>query len=328
MDHHEIKHGYPAFELVPVCDRHSWALKSLKSFLQSKTSYDVLQVSYRLIVLESGLPVKKALNILLQNKIMSVPLWDSSMSKFDGLLTTSDFIHVVQYYFSYPDKADLVERLVLRDLKDIEHAIGVDPLEMISMTPFVPLYDLCVAMINSRNKKMPLIDREIETGREIVISVLTQYRLLKFLAINTNNEVKLLTKTIGELQIYTKDDLVYCYMNSPMIDVIQLLTTNKISAIPIVDNQGILVNAYEATDILGLIKGGLYNDLSLNVGEALMRRNENYEGVVTCTSSDKLSTIMDMIKRTTVHRFFVVDLQGRLQGVLTLSDILRYIING
>ena len=99
------------------------AVESIRKFLNSKTSYDVLPVSYRLIVLDTSLLVKKSLNVLLQNSIVSAPLWDSKTSRFAGLLTTTDFINVIQYYFSNPDKFELVDKLQLDGLKDIERAL-------------------------------------------------------------------------------------------------------------------------------------------------------------------------------------------------------------
>lgn len=86
------------------------------------------------------------------------------------------------------------------------------------------------------------------------------------------------------------------------------------------------VNIYEAVDVLSLIKGGIYTDLSLSVGEALMRRPEDFEGVYTCTFEDRLDTIMDTVRRSRLHRLFVVDDHGRLQGVVTLNDILKYLL--
>ena len=41
--------------------------KSIREFLKVRTSYDVLPLSYRLIILNTDLLVKKSLNILLQN---------------------------------------------------------------------------------------------------------------------------------------------------------------------------------------------------------------------------------------------------------------------
>lgn len=303
------------------------AVESIRSFLKSKTSYDVLPVSYRLIVLDTSLLVKKSLNVLLQNNIVSAPLWDAKTSRFAGLLTSSDFINVIQYYFSNPDKFELVDKLQLDGLKDIERAIGVEPLDTASIHPSRPLYEACIRMMDATSRRIPLIDQDEETHREIVVSVLTQYRILTFVALNCR-ETHFLKRPIGELNIITKKNVASCQMTTPVIDVIQLLSQGNVASIPIVDNEGYLVNVYEAVDVLGLIKGGIYNDLSLSVGEALMRRSDDFEGVYTCTERDKLSTIMDNIRKSRVHRFFVTDDAGKVVGVLTLSDILRYILLG
>ncbi|EDO19452.1 hypothetical protein Kpol_1002p100 [Vanderwaltozyma polyspora DSM 70294] len=303
------------------------SLTAIRQFLKSKTSYDVLPVSFRLIVLDTSLLVKKALNVLLQNNIVSAPLWDAKTSRFAGLLTSDDFINVIQYYFSNPDKFDLVDKLQLGGLRDIERAIGAVPLDTESIHPSRPLYEACVMMLNSRSRRIPLIDQDEETSREIVVSVLTQYRILKFIALNCR-ETHFLKKPISELNIIAKGNLRSCQMSTPVIDVIQLLSQGNVSSIPIVDDDGRLINVYEAVDVLGLIKGGIYNDLSLSVGEALMRRSDDFEGVYTCTEHDKLSTLLDTTRKSSVHRFFVVDQSGKLEGVLSLGDILRYILLG
>lgn len=53
---------------------------------------------------------------------------------------------------------------------------------------------------------------------------------------------------------------------------------------------------------------------------------QDFPGICTCTLDDGLDTILDTIRRTRVHRLLVVDEVFRLKGVLTLSDILRYLI--
>lgn len=310
---------------VPL--EQKFAMESIRAFLKSKTSYDVLPVSYRLIVLDTSLLVKKSLNVLLQNNIVSAPLWDPKTSRFAGLLTSSDFINVIQYYFSNPDKFELVDKLQLDGLKEIERALGVEPIDTASIHPSRPLYEACIKMMGSTSRRIPLIDQDEDTNREIVVSVLTQYRILKFVALNCR-ETHFLKRPIGELGIMTEKEVASCRMTTPVIDVIQLLSQGNVASIPIVDDEGHLINVYEAVDVLGLIKGGIYNDLSLSVGEALMRRSDDFEGVYTCTKNDKLSTIMDNIRKSRVHRFLVVDQCGKLVGVLTLSDILRYILLG
>ncbi|KAK6464594.1 gamma subunit of 5'-AMP-activated protein kinase [Scheffersomyces coipomensis] len=303
-------------------------IKAIRLFLQSKTSYDVLPVSYRLIVLDTSLLVKKSLNILLQNNIVSAPLWNNQNSRFAGLLTSSDFINVIQYYFQFPEKFEFVDQLTLDGLRDIEKAIGVQQIETVSIHPFKSLYEACVKMLESRARRIPLIDEDEKTHREIVVSVLTQYRILKFVALNCK-ETKMLLKPIRNIQgLGTIKDISTCTMNTPVIEVIHLLAHKSVSSVPIVDEQGKLINVYEAVDILALVKGGMYTDLDLSVGDALLRRAEDFEGVHTCTLNDRLSTIMDTIRKSRLHRLFVVDDEGKLVSVITLSDVLNYILFG
>lgn len=115
--------------------------KALRDFLKKRTSYDVLPLSFRLIVLNTDLLVKKSLGILQQNGtrdphpflvllhtcinvslgIVSAPLWDSQTSTFAGLLTTADYINVVQYYWANPDQLDTIDQFRLSSLRGRIH---------------------------------------------------------------------------------------------------------------------------------------------------------------------------------------------------------------
>ncbi|KAK3047322.1 hypothetical protein LTS18_013175, partial [Coniosporium uncinatum] len=89
--------------LGPLDREQVEGLRAIRAFLKVRTSYDVLPLSFRLIIFDTALLVKKSLNILIQNGIVSAPLWDSKTSTFAGLLTTSDYINVIQYYWQNPD---------------------------------------------------------------------------------------------------------------------------------------------------------------------------------------------------------------------------------
>ena len=89
---------------------------------------------------------------------------------------------------------------------------------------------------------------------------------------------------------------------------------------------GILLNVFEAVDVITLIKGGDYDNLQLTIGEALMKRPDDYPGIYTCSLEDGLDTILETIRRSRVHRLMVIDDHNILKGVLSLSDILYYIL--
>ena len=90
--------------------------------------------------------------------------------------------------------------------------------------------------------------------------------------------------------------------------------------------EGVVTNVFEAVDVITLIKGGMYDDLDLNVGEALKKRSEDFPGIYTCSIDDRLDAIFDTIRRSRVHRLIVIDEDNRLTGIISLSDILEYIL--
>lgn len=237
--------------------------------------------------------------------IVSAPLWDSKTSTFAGLLTTSDYINLIQYYWQNPDAVNRIDQFKLNSLRgmsarrsfrhgslteeaDIEKAIGVSPLETASIHPLKPLYEACRRMLETRARRIPLVDIDDETGRAMVVSVVTQYRILKFVAVNVH-ETQLLRKPLRHLNLGTYKNLETAKMETPVFDVIHQLVNCNISSVPILnsdgksvlgiilldaDKVGVVTNVFEAVDVITLIKGANYDELNLNVGEALQKRSE------------------------------------------------------
>ncbi|KAL9013941.1 MAG: hypothetical protein Q9173_001378 [Seirophora scorigena] len=300
-------------------------LQRIRDFLKVRTSYDVLPLSFRLIIFDTSLLVKKSLTILTQNGIVSAPLWDSKTSTFGGLLTTSDYINLIQYYWQNPDAVNRIDQFKLNSLRDIERAIGVSPLETASIHPLKPLYEACRRMLETQARRIPLVDIDDETGRPMVVSVVTQYRILKFVAVNVH-ETQYLRKPLRHLKLGTYKDLVTANMETSVFELIHKLVNYNISSVPILNSDGVVTNVFEAVDVITLIKEANYDDLNLHVGEALQKRPEEFPGIYTCSIDDRLDTIFDTIRKSRVHRFVVIDEDSRLVGVLTLSDILEYIL--
>lgn len=81
------------------------------------------------------------------------------------------------------------------------------------------------------------MDYDDETQRAMVVSVITQYRILKFVAVNVQ-ETQLLRKPLKDLNIGTFGDLETARMDTPVMDVIHMLVKKNISSVPILDNDG------------------------------------------------------------------------------------------
>ncbi|KAM0189956.1 hypothetical protein ACHAPA_008507 [Fusarium lateritium] len=312
--------------LSPLDKDQLQGLNAIRDFLKVRTSYDVLPLSFRLIVLDTDLLIKKAINILTQNSIVSAPLWNSKTSRFGGILTSTDFINVIQYYWQFPDEFSKLDQFRLSSLRDIEKAIGAIPIETVSVHPSKPLYEACRRMLKTRARRIPLIDVDSETNKEMVVSVITQYRILKFIAVNNEHNTVLLKKTVRDIGLGTYTGIATASMHSSVLEVVHLMVKHNISCVPIIDSHGRVLNVFEAVDVIPCIRGGAYEELDGSVGDALCRRSDESPGIYTCTEGDRLDSIFDTVRKSRVHRLIVVDDDNKLKGIISLSDILKYVL--
>jgi len=271
------------------------------------------------------LTVKESLTILVQCGIVSAPMWDSTTSTYAGLLTVNDYLNVIRYYNLHTDKLKDVDSLLLSDLKEVEHVLQVKSPETISTSPEARLYDALQKQLLSRARRIPLVSYDSESQRTMVVSVITQYRILKFIAINVP-QTELLRKPLGVVRLGTYENVFRCSMEATVLDVIDEMVTRNISSVPVCTPDDVLLNVFEAVDVIELLKNGDYSNLNWSVGRALALRNANHPGVYTCTLEDGLDTIFDTIRKSRVHRLTIVDENNVLKGVLSLSDILHYIL--
>ncbi|EKM83831.1 hypothetical protein AGABI1DRAFT_66832 [Agaricus bisporus var. burnettii JB137-S8] len=334
----------------PAHDLHEHGVAAIRNFLRCHTCYDAFPVSFRLIVLDTKLTVKKALQCFLLNGVVSAPLWNSQTSSFAGMLTVLDIIHLIQYYYRTTDferAATEVETFRLESLRAIERHLGVAPPPLTQEHPSNSLFDAAKLIIQTHARRLPLLDSDSETGQQVVISVLTQYRLLKFISINCHKEIQQLHLSLKRLRIGTyvmspSPDpsnpyfpLATAKMDTSVFDIVHIFSERSISAVPIIDEDGVVLNMYETVDVITLVRLGAYQNLDLKIREALTQRSSDFPGVVICTASDSLGTLLQLIKKRRVHRLVVVEgeeeekrggKKGRLLGIITLSDVLRYIV--
>ncbi|SPO22330.1 related to SNF4 - nuclear regulatory protein [Ustilago trichophora] len=426
-------------------DKHLLALRSIRDFLRGRSSYDVLPVSFRLIVLDTKLVVKPALDVMWQAGVVSAPLWQSTphellgnsssqdasaqsqdaahtqsaegqghvspkstqttaaqastkaqnkasdkahqLSGFAGMLTVNDIIHLIQYYYhhsSYDSAAEDVEKFRLERLRDIEQALNVPPPPLLSVHPLRPLFDACQLLIKTHARRLPLLDYDEQTGMETVVSVLTQYRVLKFIAMNCR-ETSALWRSLRQLNIGTycqhykaqrastsaatshrgsdasepgivksehgqslnmselpadatedasrrESDASTTLRSAPpppltteadtsnpyapiatatldttVFDVVHMFSERGISAVPILDEEGNVVDLYETVDVITLVRTGAYTSLDLTIRQALERRPPDFSGVWTCSPDDSLASIFALLRKRRVHRLLVLE---------------------
>ena len=92
-------------------------------------------------------------------------------------------------------------------------------------------------MLSSRARRIPIVDDDDETGRAMVVSVITQYRILKFVAVNVP-ETQMLRKPLKDINVGTYRDLATATIDTPVMNVIHMFVRRDISSVPILDTDG------------------------------------------------------------------------------------------
>lgn len=122
-------------------------------------------------------------------------------------------------------------------MTEVERVLNVKPPETISTSPEAILYDALRKQLQSRARRIPLVSYDSETRRTVVTSVITQYRILKFIAMNVR-DYSLLRKPLSTLRIGTYENIVRCSLDSTVLDVIDEMVTRNISSVPVVTFEG------------------------------------------------------------------------------------------
>ena len=98
-------------------------------------------------------------------------------------------------------------------------------------------------MLESRARRIPLIDVDDDTKRGMIVNVVTQYRILKFVAVNVT-ETQSLRKPLRHLNLGTYENLETTKMETPVIEVIHQLVLHSISSVPILNSDGMQIHCF------------------------------------------------------------------------------------
>uniref|UniRef100_A0A8C0AQP9 CBS domain-containing protein n=1 Tax=Buteo japonicus TaxID=224669 RepID=A0A8C0AQP9_9AVES len=133
-------------------------------------------------------------------------------------------------------------------------------------------------------------------------------------------------KNLDELGIGTYHNIAFIHPDTPIIKALNIFVERRISALPVVDESGKVVDIYSKFDVINLAAEKTYNNLDITVTQALQHRSQYFEGVVKCSMLETLETIVDRIVKAEVHRLVVVNEADSIVGIISLSDILQALV--
>lgn len=205
---------------------------------------------------------------------------------------------------------------------ELTHAgASIKPLEV----PYdTNLLDAVKIMIEKNEHRVIVYDENKKLA-----NLITQSRIIKIISA-TLDSIPKSKKTLKDLGLAIKD-VITVPQNKIAYEVFKIMLDKKVSAVGIVDDNGILVGSLSTSDIKALgYKLSWFEMLDFTVEAYLqnLRMLDPQRTIpfdkdpVTCVAEDTLGKVINMIQYYRIHRVFVVDNVGKPIGVVSLVDIL------
>lgn len=223
-----------------------------------------------------------------------------------------------------------------------------------TLNPNTSMLDCMEVFSKGIHRALVPLDSHMEniSGVELVESassyrMLTQMDLLRFLKEHESDIEGIISRPLSELGAVTEN--VYAITDrTKVIEAIKCMRATMLNAVPIVtasndheeDHKQLvngrgrkLIGTFSATDLKGSLLATLQSWLPLSALDfteyvskgPLYASSDSPRQLVTCLPESSLSEVIDKAVTKHVHRVWVVDQQGLLVGLVSLTDIIRVI---
>eukprot|EP00884_Botryococcus_braunii_P017733 jgi/Botrbrau1/4643/Bobra.33_2s0014.1 len=359
----------------------------IRDFLHSHTVYELIPESGKVVLLDVDLPIRQAFHALYEQNIASSPLWDSSSCNIIGMISASDFIHILRRLHSNVASGHNVlteaemDLYTLRQLRQGEDLDVCPPRPLVFLHTDNQLSDAIASMFEMRCSMAPILTVTEQEG-VMLLGIATISSVLATLMRHfrtATSQLPLLLSPISALPLGTWSPesnlvrheqaagtfheagverrskrkirpLICVFADDPLMKALDLLLTENVSALPVVDSHGVLQNMYARADITHLAKNNAYTRLQwehLSVGQTLSLLSiQSQEGnpsennvpspapasaiplqrCHTCTANEPLRSVVERLSVPGVRRLFIIDPDTRrLEGVISLSDVAAFL---
>ncbi|EFJ07854.1 hypothetical protein SELMODRAFT_229585 [Selaginella moellendorffii] len=326
----------------------------LAEFLLNHTAYELIPESGKVIVLDVMLPVKQAFHILYEQGLTVAPLWDSERQQFVGMLSASDFIIILRQLGNLgsmlsEEELDTHTIAVWKDEKSTFFRVRRQR-HLISVGPDDSLRQLTDKLLMNEVATLPVLTHVAQDGFvPQVLHLATLSDILKCMLRHFRHVpswLPLLLQPLYALPLGTWSPevggancrpLAMLRASAPLSAAFSLLLQANVSALPILDDNGSLIDVYTRSDITSLARDRAYATVHLHeitVGQALqMGQDNNRTGGSSvgtrchmCLRSHTLRDVIERLATPGVRRVICVEAGSRhVEGIISLRDVFRFL---
>jgi CBS domain-containing protein len=270
----------------------------------------ILPAARDLVSIGDDTNIEQTMNLLADNKILSVPVIKS------GLLRGFVDIYEIMSYTAFSGNAPVDWRKPASSLLGTMGNIQDDEEKGVWV---VREKDSLHKPLSWLSKGARRFLAETESGD---LKLVTQSDMARFLWKNYDRF------GIGDVSLQNASiigrPVIRVEPSTLVIDAFQKMRAQEVNGIAITGRDGSLVGTLSESDLKGL-RMNMMDRLQLPVLDFLKAQHQGVvPPVVTVREDMPLKDVLETITKKKLHRMFVVDDEGHLTGIITLTDIISY----
>jgi CBS domain-containing protein len=188
-----------------------------------------------------------------------------------------------------------------------------------TVTPNTPLRDIVELMARGMHRLAVVEDGNI-------INVVSQWDLLLLSASRMSFMGAKFQKSLIDAGLSGNTQILLSVPEHVIgIDTLKFMWENEVSGVPLVDSVGKISGNFSVTDILNLTAEN-FPLLSLSTTEFLIRTHGFVKPPLCCKKKDSVESVILKFLCFRVHRVYIINDDFKPIGVITLTDIMRYLL--
>jgi len=287
------------------------------------------QKNRKVLAVTSQTTVKDTLQILKDNNILACPVIESG--KFVGFVDVLDICGAILAEWKAQSR---------KLWQPTQRESGWPTMEELLKAPISKLvnfsaWDTVVPVRNDHTVQeiiQFMINQSFSVHRVVVtnaknefVNIITQSDLVKF-AHDHVEKFPYKDQPVKNLPLIRS--CVMVSIDSPVSDALDILYTNRVSGIALVDYEGKLSGNLSASDLRGILPDAFDFFTGSTLQFLCKATSSAPHAPLTCKESTTFSQLLKLITSSRIHRVYVVDDNDRPLGVISLSDILPLLLVG
>uniref|UniRef100_M4ES76 CBS domain-containing protein n=1 Tax=Brassica campestris TaxID=3711 RepID=M4ES76_BRACM len=315
--------------------------------LSTRTAYELLPESGKVIALDVNLPVKQAFHILYEQGIPLAPLWDFGKGQFVGVLGPLDFILILREISVVSNLERMDQTLTEEELETHTIAAWKEgkahisrqydgtgrpyPRPLVQVGPYDNLKDVAMKILQNKVAAVPVIYSSLQDeSYPQLLHLASLSGILKCICRyfrHSSSSLPILQQPVCSIPLGTwvprigessSKPLATLRPHASLGSALSLLVQAEVSAIPVVDDNDSLIDIYSRSDITALAKDKAYAQIHLDdmtVHQALQLGQDasppygmfNGQRCQMCLRSDSLGKVIERLANPGVRRLVIVE---------------------